>query len=239
MTYDPSLLRFMSELARAELLPHPATHHGVHVNFAPDDVELTVDQWHTDSTSFDYVLAASDPAAVPGGRFVYFRGSVEEGRAILDRGEELPADRLVMPELPGPGWAILQQGHRILHRTTRLDAPARLATLIVSFLTLHPALADPTEARLRNLRLGDGDAIGLVEGARYAAVADAYRLFRFAAQTADFSRPLTEIRDELSRAVALVERTIGEFDRDLEYETVADPGRQGATGFLSEFDARS
>jgi hypothetical protein len=238
MTHDETLLAWIRELARAELWPHPVTHHGVHINYAPDDVELTVDQWHTDSVSFDYVLAATDPGTVPGGRFVYFEGSVEEGRAILDRGEELPPDRLVTPEFPGPGWAILQQGHRILHRTTRLEAPARLATLIVSFLTVHPELPDPTEARLRNLRLGDSDEIGLVEGARYAAVAGAQRLLHFAETVADFSRPLVEVQAELRRSIAVIEQAITEFDREIDYETVADPARQGATGFLSEFDAK-
>jgi hypothetical protein len=236
MTHDPGLLDFMRGLAGAELEPHPVTHHGVHLNFAPEDIELTVDQWHTDSTSFDYVLAATDPRQVSGGRFVYFRGSVEEGRALLDRGEELPADRLVRPELPGPGWAILQQGHRILHRTSRLDAPGRLGTLVVSFYTADPRLPDPTEAKLRNLRLGDGDEIGLVEGARCAALAAGIRLLRLARQ-ADFSSSPNELQEALRAAIEPVQAAVDEFDLPLDYETVADPARQGAAGFLSEFDA--
>ncbi len=46
----------------------------VYINFAPEDLTKAIDNWHVASIGFDYVLMASDPATLNGGRFEFFRG---------------------------------------------------------------------------------------------------------------------------------------------------------------------
>lgn len=216
LSTDPTLVGWLRELARAPIEPHPVAHHAVHINYAPDDLSLNVDQWHADIVSFDYVLMVSDPRGMKGGRFEYFFGPVEEGKALLERDRELPPERVRSADFPGPGWAIFQQGHRVLHRAIRLEARHERITLVGSFFTPHPEIDDPTASTLPRLRTVDGNEIALVEGSRYAAVAAARKLERFAAAKADFGRPLDDVRADLRESIADVERVLAEFEREPE-----------------------
>lgn len=211
---DPGILEFLSGLARTPLEPHPVTHHAIHVNYAPDELERNVDQWHRDAVAFDYVLMVSDPRPMKGGRFEYFLGPVEEGRALLESGEALPADRVATPDFPGAGWAVFQQGHRVLHRAARLEERYPRVTAVASYWAPHPELDDPTD--LQTLLRADGREIALVEWARYAAKATARKLESFADTKTDWSRPLPELRDELRGTLALVDEAIEAFDREEE-----------------------
>jgi hypothetical protein len=213
---DSSLIAWLRALAQAPIETHPVSHHAVHINYAPDDVSQHVDQWHADITSFDYVLMVTDPRDMRGGRFEYFFGPVEEGKALLERDGELPADRVRSPTFPGPGWAIFQQGHRVLHRATRLEEPHERITIVGSFFTPHPEIDDPTATTIPRLRRVDGNEIALVEGSRYAAVAAARKLEHFAAATADFSHDAEEVREALRESITGVERMLAEFDKEPE-----------------------
>jgi hypothetical protein len=211
---DPAVLRFLRDLAQAPLEPHPVGHHAAQLNFAPDDLARNVDQWHCDVVSFDFVLMVSDPTPMKGGRFEYFRGSVEEGRDLLVEGPGLPPERVVRVEFPGAGWAVLQQGHRVLHRAARLEERYPRVTMVCSYYTPHPEVADPTD--LATLRKVDGRDVALVEWSRYAAVVAARKLERFAAAGAGFDRPLAEVREALRESVAGVEQAIAAFDSEEE-----------------------
>jgi hypothetical protein len=223
MSTDARLIGWLRELAQAPIEAHPVSHHAIHVNYAPDDLSLNVDQWHADIVSFDYVLMVTDPRGMKGGRFEYFFGPVEEGKALLERDGALPAERVRAAEFPGPGWAILQQGHRVFHRATRLEEPGERITIVGSFYTPHPAIDDPTATTLARLRRVDGDEVALVEGSRYAAVAAARKLERFAADEADFGRPLEEVRERLRESIADVERVLAEFEREPEPVSTGPP----------------
>jgi hypothetical protein len=214
LSTDPALIAWLSELARAPLEAHPVSHHAVHINYAPEDLAKNVDQWHADIVSFDYVLMVSDPRGMKGGRFEYFVGPVEEGKALLERDGELPPERVQSPEFPGPGWAILQQGHRVLHRATRLEERRERITLVGSFFTPHPEIDDPTASTFSRLRNVDGNEIALIETSRYAAVAAARKLQHFAETKTDFARPLEEVREALHASIADVERALAEFERE-------------------------
>ncbi len=222
---DPTLIGLLRDLAQAPLEPHPVSHHAVHVNYAPDDLSLNVDQWHADIVSFDYVLMVTDPRGMKGGRFEYFVGPVEEGQALLERDGELPAERVRAAAFPGPGWAVFQQGHRVLHRATRLEERGERITIVGSFFTPHAELDDPTGSTMPRLRRVDGDEIALVEGSRYAAVAAARKLERFAAAAADFSRPPEDVRAALRASISDVERMLAEFDREAEPPVAAAAAR--------------
>jgi hypothetical protein len=212
LSSDPTLLAFLSDLARVRLEPHPVSHHAVHINYAPDDLEKNVDQWHRDAVSFDYVLMVNDPRPMKGGRFEYFLGSVEEGKELIESGQGLPPDRVASPDFPGPGWAVFQQGHRVLHRAGRLNERYARITLVSSFWTPHPEIDDPTD--LPTMRKADGREIALVEWSRYVALVTARKLERFADTQTDFARPLEEVREALAATIADVETAVDEFDSE-------------------------
>lgn len=211
MYHDPAIIEFLCGLAQAPLEPHPVSHHAIHINYAPDDLSRNVDQWHRDVISFDYVLMLSDPRPMKGGRFQYFLGSVEEGKQLLESGSGLPPGRVVSAEFPGPGWAVLQQGHRVLHRAARLEERYQRITIVGSYWTPLPNLDDPTD--LASLLKVDGREIALVEWSRYQALVAARRLEHFAEAMTDFRRPLEELQAKLREIAAGLEDTAEAFDR--------------------------
>jgi hypothetical protein len=210
MYEDESVLAFLRGLAQAPLEPHPVSHHAIHINYAPDDLSRNVDQWHRDVISFDYVLMVSDPGPMRGGRFEYFLGSVEEGSALLASGAGLPRDRVASPDFPGPGWAVLQQGHRVLHRAARLEERYPRVTIVGSYWTALADRDDPTD--LPTIVRVDGPEIALVEWSRFQARVAAHRLEHFAATKTDFRRPLGELQRELREVAARLEAAADAID---------------------------
>jgi hypothetical protein len=211
---DESVLAFLRELARAPIRPHPVSHHAIHINYAPDDLARNVDQWHRDVISFDYVLMVSDPRPMRGGRFEYFLGPVEEGRALLESGAGLPPERVASPEFPGPGWAVLQQGHRVLHRAARLEERYKRITIVGSYWTALADRDDPTD--LPTILKVDGPEIALVEWSRFQARVAAHRLEHFAATKTDFARPLEELQRELRAIAARLEEAADAIEKPAE-----------------------
>jgi hypothetical protein len=207
---DESVLSFLRGLAQAPLQPHPVSHHAIHINYAPEDLSRNVDQWHRDVISFDYVLMVSDPRQMRGGRFEYFLGPVEEGRALLESESGLPPKRVASPEFPGPGWAVLQQGHRVLHRAARLEERYPRVTIVGSYWTPLPDVDDPTD--LPTILKVDGPEIALVEWSRFQARVAAHRLEHFAETKTDFARPPDELQRELRAIAARLAEAADAFD---------------------------
>ncbi len=210
MVSDPTILAFLSDLAQVRLEPHPVTHHAVHINYAPDDLSLNVDQWHRDAVGFDFVLIASDPRPMKGGRFEYYAGSVEDGKDFLLSGAGLPPERVMSPEFPGPGWAVLQQGHRVLHRACKLEERYPRITVVDSFWVPVAGLDDPTD--LPTLLRADGRDVALVEWSRYQALVAAHKLEHFAATKTDFGHSHEELKADLRAVAALLEQAADAFD---------------------------
>jgi hypothetical protein len=209
---DPDVLEHLTTLAQAPLEPHPVTHHAAHVNYAPEELGRNVDQWHEDVVSFDFVLMVTDPTNLRGGRFEWFHGSVEEGRDLLLQGLGLPPERVHQVEFPGAGFAVLQQGHRILHRATRLEEPQPRTTMVCSYYSPHSELDDPTE--LPTLRKIDGRDVALLEWSRYAAVVAQHNLTRFVEATHTQSMDLPELRTRLHASIVDVLHALEDFDSD-------------------------
>jgi hypothetical protein len=207
---DPRLIEFLSDLAQADLREHPIGHHQVQLNFAPEELSKDVDVWHYDVVAYDFVMILTDPAPMKGGNTEFFRGTIEEGMRILSERGELPSERIGKIEYPGPGWAFLQQGHRILHRAASLQVPYPRISLVASYYCADAEWREPTI--LSPLRKADGRDIALVEWANYAAYRTVQRLQSFLARQPDFSVPLAEVKRQLAECLADAERAIEEFD---------------------------
>ena len=216
---DASVLAFLRGLARAPLEPHPVSHHAIHINYAPDELERNVDQWHRDVISFDYVLMVSDPRPMRGGRFEYFLGPVEEGRALLESGAGLPPERVASADFPGPGWAVLQQGHRVLHRAARLEERYPRITIVGSYWTALADRDDPTD--LPTILKVDGPEVALVEWTRYQARVAAHRLEHLAETKTDFSHPPAELQQGLRAIAARLEAAADAFDEPVEGRVIS------------------
>ena len=154
------------------------------------------------------------PAGLRGGRFEWYAGPAEEGAALLTAGKPLPQEKVRSVEFPAAGWAIVQQGHRILHRAARLEEPAERITVVGSFWTPDPILDDPTE--LPSLRRADGNDVAVVEWARYSALVTARRLECFAAEQATFARTRDDLQADLRASIAALESAVAELGRDEE-----------------------
>jgi len=146
----------LSEIAQTPLAPHTMPNMQGYVNYAPEDLSRAVDTWHTDATGFAYVMIASDPATLHGGRFQWFHGTKAEAAAFfgttpenLHRGyaEGLPADRINSVEFPAAGWAVFQQGYKLLHRAAALTRPGERITYVPSWVSRQVEFPDPTNTR--------------------------------------------------------------------------------------------
>lgn len=215
MYSDPRLISFLCGLAEAELRVHPIGHHEVQLNFAPEELSRDVDVWHNDVVAYDFVMLLTDPAAMQGGNTEYFDGTVEEGMRMLAEGRALPAERVHQVLYPAPGWAFLQQGHCVLHRAARLEAPFRRISLVASYYCADDRFREPTI--LAPLRKADGQEVALVEWATYAAYRTVERLKHFLAVQPDFSLPADEVKRRLAACLVDAEQALRDFDSD-------DPG---------------
>ena len=210
MYRDPELVSFLASLAQADLREHPVGHHRVQLNFAPDEVTRDVDVWHYDVVAYDFVMLLTDPAAMKGGNTEFFRGTVDEGMAILAEQGTIPPERVGAVGYPGAGWAFLQQGHQVLHRAARLEEPCPRVSLVASYYCADPRFREPTI--LPPLRRVDGQDVALLEWASYAAYRTIERLQAFLASAPDFAAGPEETRRRLAACMVDVTAALEEFD---------------------------
>ena len=210
MYRDPELVSFLASLAQADLREHPVGHHRVQLNFAPEELTRDVDVWHYDVVAYDFVMLLTDPAAMKGGNTEFFRGTVDDGMAILAEQGAIPPERIGAVGYPGAGWAFLQQGHQVLHRAARLEEPCPRVSLVASYYCADPRFREPTI--LPPLRRVDGRDVALVEWAGYAAYRTIERLQAFLASAPDFAAGPEETRRRLAACLVDVTAALEEFD---------------------------
>ena len=149
---SPDLTRHLSKIAKVTLGRHSVPAVACGINYAPDDINKAVDNWHVDSVNFDVVMMMSDPSLIKGGEFQIFKGTKHEGRSLLGIGGEegvdssLPKDRITSIPFPAAGYGFLQQGNMIFHRACRLIEKADRTTLIPSFEVLPRSSHDDTNS---------------------------------------------------------------------------------------------
>jgi hypothetical protein len=214
----PQITAFLSEIAGCELLAHSMPSQQIYINYAPEDVGRAVDTWHADSIGFDYVLLLNDPRTLSGGDFQFFRGTTEEAARLLQTdaqgltnaiARDLPADRVVTAAFPGAGYALFQQGNRVIHRATALTRPAERITMVPGLVARELRWPDPTKDGV----LGWGEPGLVAEYARHKAWLARAKLDELIA-TIRPDAPPAEIRAGLERAVADVLHAIERINDD-------------------------
>ncbi len=164
---SPELTDAISNICGAALHPHTMPHQLGHLNYNPEEAGENVDKWHADTLRIDFVMFVTDPNLIEGGEFQYFHGTRHEVAEINAAGQTLPADRIVSPELPGPGYAVLQQGNMVVHRAKALKTPGERITMVNGYV---PAEVDfPDYTRFDQLYLADPANIAASEYARHVA----------------------------------------------------------------------
>ncbi len=163
----PEITNAMSQIAGLPLLPHTLPHQLGHLNYNPKVVGENVDKWHVDTLRFDYVMFVTDPKSVEGGEFQYYLGTKEEASDRAKRGKPLDPDRIVSPDMPGPGYAVLQQGNMVVHRAKGLSAPGNRITMVNGYVPQDIRFPDFT--RFDQLYMVDPPHCASTEFARHMA----------------------------------------------------------------------
>ena len=171
---SPDIAAFMSDLAGVDLMPHTIPHQLGHLNYNPSLIGGDVDKWHVDTLRYDYVMFVTDPTKVKGGAFQYFRGTKEQMAELKAEGQTVPAEKVIAPEMPGPGYAILQQGNMVVHQAKGLLEEGERITMVNGYIA-DPAIYDDF-TRYDQLKLVDPPEVVTGEYARHMGFVAAQKL---------------------------------------------------------------
>ena len=205
---SPDMTAFLSAVCGLKLLPHTIPHQLGHLNYAPAAVGNNVDKWHVDTLRFDYVMFVTDPKQNSGGAFQYFRGSKHEVAALKKEGKPLPPEKIISPDMPGAGYAVLQQGNMVAHQARGLTRPGERITMVNGYIPENPAYPDYT--RYDQLVFADPPAVVTAEYSRHAAI-QAKRLLEEEIESPTFS---TE-REPYAARLETVARTLQDAARQI------------------------
>ena len=190
------------------IAPHPMPVHLGHINYEPSRLEAAIDKWHHDTIPLDYVMAVTDPARVPGGRFEYFLGTKHEAAALSAEGRTPPPERVVAPDFGGPGWAIALHGDMVVHRAAPLDALAERISMVNGYVALDTAVDE--QSRTADLIIVDDHEVLWTEWAKSAAWRSKGRLASVI-DGLEFTRDRDAVIAALESAVSDVQRAIDEM----------------------------
>ncbi len=202
---SPAFAEHLSAIMQTPLVPHAMGHQIAHINYNPLTIGENVDKWHFDTLQVDTVLFVTDPTTVDGGEFQYFKGTREEMADIYQRGAPFPTERVVSPEMPGPGYAVLMQGNYVVHQAKGLRAPGERITLVNGFSYADPDTPDFTA--LGQLYHADPAAIASAEYARHVSLRCGRKLEAivnapdFSASPAEQAQRLAKVKAELDAAI--------------------------------------
>ena len=196
---SPDVTAFMSQIAKVDLLPHSIGHQLGHLNYNPFEVGKNVDKWHVDTLRYDYVMFVTDPTQVDGGEFQYFKGTKDEMAEFVKTGQNVPAERVISPAMPGPGYAVMQQGNMVVHQAKGLREDGERITMVNGYVAADARIPDFT--RYDQLRLVDPAHIATSEYAQHMGVL-AQRMISQAGFVDDDAVHVKNLRDAASRLIA-------------------------------------
>lgn len=206
---------FLSEIAEIPLAPHSMPSQQIYINYPPTRISDDIDRWHADSIGFDYVMMATDPNSFDGGEFEVFLGTtteaaqllgMEESKLNLRTTQELPSERVVKFGFPATGYAVFQQGNRVVHRGRRLNKPGDRITVVPGYVSRDPHSVDITD--LANISTYIEPAIGseLIRHGVWRSVRKLVQLLD-PEVSQDLSRQRKELTTALSDALNVLEIT--------------------------------
>ena len=201
----------MAHVYGTAVAPHTMPLHLGHLNYEPANVGDAVDKWHHDTLPLDYVMMVSDPATLPGGRFEVFLGTKDDAATIAAAGKRPPADRVLVPDFPGPGWAIALHGNMVVHRGGPLDSAAERITMVNGYVSLDRSGDD--QSRSRDLVGVDDPAVLATEWARHAAWRGVGRLEKLV-DDLPFGIGNERAADQLEKAITDVQQAIRDLRAD-------------------------
>ena len=193
---------FMSQIAGIALLPHSIRHQLGHLNYNPFEVGQNVDKWHVDTLRYDYVMFVTDPTEVVGGEFQYFKGTKHEMAALKEAGQEVPESRIISPAMPGPGYAIMQQGNMVVHQAKGLREAGERITMVNGYVAADARIDDFT--RYDQLKLVDPSDVVTSEFAQHHALL-AQRLVTQAGFVDDKATHIQNLRKAAQRLLAVAD----------------------------------
>ena len=164
---SPELAEAMSDIAGTPLLPHTLPHQLGHLNYNPKEVGENVDKWHVDTLRIDFVLFVTDPKSVEGGEFEYYLDTKDAVADLTKAGQPLDPAKIVAPDMPGPGYAVLQQGNMVVHRAKGLRKPGERITMVNGYVPQDISFPDFT--RFDQLSLVDPAHVAASEYSRHMA----------------------------------------------------------------------
>ena len=205
---SPDITAFLSEIAGIELMPHTISHQLGHMNFNPAKIGGNVDKWHVDTLRFDYVMFVTDPTKNEGGQFQYFKGTKQEMAALKEAGQPIPADKIISPDMPGPGYAILQQGNLVVHQAKGLTAVGERITMVNGYVAADPAI--PDYSRYDQLCHADPEDVVSTEFSRHAAL-QAKRFLDQKIMSGGFDAGHQTKADQLEQAAAILMEAAGQI----------------------------
>lgn len=164
---SPELTTHLASIFQCPVAPHAMPLHLGHLNYEPSDINQAVDKWHYDTLPLDMVMTVTDPTQTPGGRFEYFVGTKAEAAELQAQGQRPPAERVVAPDLPGPGWAVALHGNMVVHRGGPLTRQAERITMVNGYVALDPTVDE--QSRSADLIGVDDSHILFAEWAKFAA----------------------------------------------------------------------
>jgi hypothetical protein len=204
---NDSVNALISKLAGRHVRPHPMTLYQGHINLKPEDPTKEVDRWHTDTVLLDYVLMVSDPKLFEGGHFEYFQSTKAEAIRSLIKEDGLPS--VVKVEFPKAGYALLQQGNKVVHRANRVEKGNERTTLVQSFVPEGPSFVDVS--KLNDCKKVDPPEYLYTEWARYKSLLAAEKLQNLTHRL-PYTTDKNEISNQLRAAIRDVEEAIFELN---------------------------
>ena len=205
---SPDVTEFMSAIAGTDLMPHTMPHQLGHLNYAPAEIGKNVDKWHVDTLRYDYVMFVTDPTKNEGGAFQYYRGTKHEVAALKAAGKPLDPNKVISPKMPGPGYAVMQQGNMVVHQAKGLTAVGERITMVNGYINADPTIADYT--RYDQLVMVDPNHVVTAEYNRHASL-HAQRLLNQAISNLGYSEDHQEFAGKLSEAAAILQHAAEEI----------------------------
>ncbi len=208
LALSPDITAHMSSLLGTPLAPHGMPHQLAHLNYQPLTPGENVDKWHFDTLQVDYVMFVTDPKSVEGGEFQYFNGTKEELAALKTQGNPVPPDRIISPNMPGPGYAVLMQGDQVVHQAKGINGGERI-TMVNGYTYLDANARD--YSALGQLVNADPELTVAAEYARHMALrcqehlSDSIQRPDFNSDAQTHVQYLRRARQELDDAIAQLE----------------------------------